>query len=310
MIIALIIFIIVLIFAAIFYYFFSLAFLRKKTVNSNQLDDVDSDINKPLAEFKELMRKGIDYIKSQSHIWVYITSFDGLKLAARYYENNTDKTIILFHGYRSSATRDFSTAVKMYMDFGFNVLLCDQRSHGKSEGKFITFGVKESKDVISWVNFIKEKYNTEKIILGGMSMGATTVLLAVAHNLPHSVKGIIADCGFSSPAEIINIVAKRYFKINAKYLLPIMNVVCLFFGKFSIYKSNTVNALKKSSIPILFVHGDSDTFVPCEMSIKAYEITKEHAKLLLINGADHGISYFIDTITVESELNDFLKLCM
>lgn len=299
--------VLLLIFLGIIYYFFSLAFVRNNAIKEADFEDVDSEINKPLAEYKELMRHGIKFVKNQPHTWVFTTSYDGLKLAARYYDNSSDKTIILFHGYRSSATRDFSTAVKMYMNFGFNVLLCDQRCHGKSEGKIITFGVKESCDVISWINYFHGKYKTEKIILGGMSMGATTVLLSVGHGLPKTVKGIIADCGFTSPAEIIGIVAKKHLKINAKYILPLLNLYCLIIGKFSIYKANTAEAIKNSDIPILFVHGENDTFVPCEMSVSAYKNANENSNLVLVNGAEHGVSYFVDTKTVEAKLENFLK---
>ena len=252
------------------------------------------------------MRSGIEYINTQPHTWLYITSFDGLKLAARYYNNNSDKTIILVHGYRSTSTRDFSTAVKMYMNFGFNVLLCDQRCSGRSEGRIITFGVKEHRDVLSWVDLIKNKYNTENIVLDGISMGATTVLLA-SEKAPKCVKRIVADCGFTSPVEIIKYVGKKYFKLNATLILPILNLLCLIFGRFSIYNISTIDSLKNSDIPVLFVHGAADDFVPCEMSQRTYDSIIERARIIIVEGAGHGLSYFVDTERVENELKSFLN---
>lgn len=274
------------------------------------VDNVDSLINKPLEEYKDIIKNGIEYINSTPHKWVEVVSYDGLKLKARYYDNKSDKTIILFHGYRSSAARDFSCAVKMYIDFGFNLLLCDQRSHGRSEGRLITFGVKESRDVITWTEFIQNKFSPTSIILDGMSMGATTVLLSANHNLPPVVKGIIADCGFSSPVDIINKVAKDSFKINAKYLLPVLNLGCMFFGKFSIYGSSTLDSVKKFDRPILFVHGKKDGFVPCEMSEMAYSNANEKSKLVIIEEANHGLSFLVDRKTVEKELKIFLEKCI
>lgn len=294
-------------FTAVVLYFFSIAFVKH---NMGNVDDVEAEINKPLWKYKDEIKAGLDYINSRPFEWVETVSFDGLKLAARYFDNKSEKTVILFHGYRSSAARDFSCAVEMYTKFGFNILLCDQRSHGRSEGRLITFGVKESRDVLSWIEFAENKYEPEKIILGGMSMGATTVLLACGYPLPDTVRGVVADCGFTSPVDIIKKVAKQSFKINASFFIPFLNLCCKLFGKFSITKTNTVDSLKKSKIPVLLIHGANDGFVPCEMSQKAYESTGENGHLVLIDGANHGMSYLTDKTKVETEIKIFFKKCV
>lgn len=296
----------ILIFGVIFYYFFSVAFIKHNIGNT---DNIFDPINKPLLKYRDIISEGIEYNKTEPQKWVNIKSFDGLNLYARYYDNKSDKTIILFHGYRSSALRDFSCAVRMYKDFGFNVLLCDQRSHGRSEGKLITFGVKEKKDVVSWCEFVCEKYSPEKIVLGGMSMGATTVLLSLGENLPENVKAAIVDCGFTSPEEIILKVAKQSFKINAKYVLPFLNIFCKFFGNFSIYNNDTRKTVANTEIPIMLIHGKEDGFVPCEMSVEAYNSAKSKKELLLVEGADHGLSFLIDSLLVKSTIKKFLKEC-
>lgn len=285
-------------------YFFLLAFVKQ---NMGDFDDVDAPVNKPLEKYKEVIKKGIEYNLSAPHKLVQTLSFDGLKLYARYYNNNYERTAILFHGYRSSAVRDFSCAVKMYTDFGFNVLLCDQRSHGRSEGKLITFGIKESRDVLTWIEIATEKLGAKEILLGGMSMGATTVLLSCRFGLPECVKGIVADCGFTSPADIINKVARDSFKINAKRVLPILNLMCRIFGRFSIYETNTLEAVEKSDVPIIFFHGSADNFVPCEMSQRVYNHIKERCRMVLVEDAGHGLSYLVDKKLVESELESFIE---
>lgn len=291
------------IFTAVVFYFFALAFIKQ---NMGDVDDVDAPVNKPLEKHKEVIRVGIEHIRSTEHKWHYTVSFDGLKLAARYFNNNSDTTVILFHGYRSSAARDFSCAVKMYMDFGFNVLLCDQRSHGRSEGTLITFGVKESRDALVWAEYTVEKLGAERIILGGMSMGATTVLLSLGLSLPEQVKIAIVDCGFTSPVDIIKKVAKDSFKINATPFLPILNLCCKIFGNFSLYGVNTIDILKNSDIPVLMIHGKADKFVPCSMSEEAFRVCNSKCRLVTVNDAQHGLSFLIDPETVKSSIREFI----
>lgn len=289
-------------FTAVIFYFFAIAFVKHDT---DDVDDLDSNINKPLKAYKEKIRSGMDYILNRDFKWVSTVSYDGLELFARYFDNNEDKLIILFHGYRSSALRDFSCAVEMYTKMGFNVLLCDQRSHGRSEGLLITFGVKESRDVLSWVEFASARFTPEKIVLGGMSMGATTVLLSLKYPMPDTVKAAVVDCGFTSPAAIIKKVAKQHFKINATFFIPFMNLACLIFGRFSITRDNTVDAVKNSDLPIMLIHGDSDGFVPCEMSQENYNKAGDKCHLSLIKGADHGLSFLVDEQKVVKEISEF-----
>lgn len=298
---------ILVLFFLIMLYFFNVAFIRH---SEDGIDDINSEQNLFLSRHKQIITEGMDYIDDSPHKWVYTTSFDGLKLAARYYDTGSDRCIILFHGYRSSAKRDFSCAVKMYCDLGLNVLLVDQRSHGKSEGKYITFGVNESCDVISWLDFlIKEHPETDSIFLGGMSMGATTVLLSTRFTLPSQVKGIIADCGFTSPKAIIKKVAKQKFFISGIIVIPIMDILCRIFGKFSISGISAEEALKQSDVPILLIHGTADNFVPCEMSKQNYGAARGKKQLYLVDGADHGMSFLADTKGVVGKVYEFINSC-
>lgn len=278
------------------YYFFAIAFVRNNLIDETSLQ---------LEKYKEIISKGIDFIENEPCKEVYINSFDGKKLAAKYFYYGKDKSVILMHGYRSIAARDFSCAVSMYKAFGFNVLLCDQRSHGKSEGMIITFGIKESYDVKLWADFLNEKFSQKRILLGGMSMGASTVMLSLGHKLPNTVKAVIADCGFTSACEIIEIVGKRKFKINPKPLMPFLNLYCLVFGKFSLFTKSAIDTVKDSNIPVLLVHGKADSFVPFEMSERIHKNT-QNTELLAVEGADHGLSYLVDKKRVEATIKEFL----
>ncbi len=297
--------VLILIILVVCFGFFCLAFLRH---DNPEIIDANSFENDFLDNYRPVVEKGIQYIKAFPKKEIYIKSFDGIKLYGEYFDNKSDRTMILFHGYRSVAYRDFSCAVKMYCDLGLNVLLVDQRSHFKSGGKLITFGVKEQKDVVSWIEYYLSNINANsKIFLGGMSMGATTVLLASGQELPQNVKGIVADCGFTSPVDIIKRVAHRNFKINASLVLPIMNLYCLLFGRFSIYNVSTVASLKKTKIPVLFIHGKDDKFVPPEMSDEGYKNTVSEKEILLVDNAGHGMSYLFDSELVFGKIKNFLE---
>lgn len=252
---------------------------------------------------------GINYINSQIATWIFIESFDGLKLAARYFENDTSKkTVILVHGYRSIAENDFATQFKLYYELGYNILLLDQRAHGKSEGKYITFGIKERYDLVSWCNYIVTKFpQTEEIILNGISMGTTTILLASEFELPKQVKGIIADCGFTSPKDIISKVMITRYGISPEVLLPFINIFCVLFGKFNIYECSVKQALSKSKIPILFIHGVSDDFVPSKMSKENFSNCISKKKIILVECVNHGLSFLKDKVRLSREIKNFLS---
>ena len=294
----------VFVFFSVVLYFFWVTFVKR---NSGNPEDVNDHCNRNLKEHKDIVRQGIEYVNSRPHKWVETVSYDGLILRGRYYDNRCEKTAIVFHGYRSAAARDFSCALQLYESLGFNVLMVDQRAHGRSEGRLITFGIKESRDVVSWVKFVTEKYAPQKILLGGMSMGATTVLLACGEDLPGSVKGVIADCGYTSPREIIKITAEKRFKFNAEFFIPFMDIFCRLFGKFSVKNVSTANAMKNSRIPVLLIHGTADDTVPLEMSERTIKSCSGKSRLLIVEGAGHGLSFLTDRTTVIKAIKEFVK---
>lgn len=291
---------------AIVLYIFEVAFLK------GEIFDVTKKQPKKggkLDEYLQEVIEGIEYIKSLESTWHYTKSVDGLKLAGRFFrKENSNKIIILFHGYRSIAENDFAAIFKWYYEAGYNILLVDQRSHGRSEGKFITFGVKERHDCLTWCEFaLKEFPYIEEIILGGMSMGTTTILMATSLNLPSKVKLIIADCGFTSPKDIITRVGLVKYGLDVTIILPIVNILCRIFAKFNIYECSAVEAMKTNKIPVLFIHGLGDDFVPCSMSRKNHEACNAAKKLVLVDCVNHGFSYLHDKKRVQTEILDFIN---
>ena len=243
------------------------------------------------------MHRMVDYLRSLPYEQVYITSHDGLRLAARYYHRTDGAPVkIEFHGYRSAATRDFSGANELDVMTGCNVLLIDQRSHGLSDGTVISFGIKERYDVLSWVNYVVDRFgNDVKILLSGVSMGAATVLMASELDLPSNVKGIIADCGFSSPSAIIKKVCKEDRHLPVAIIYPCIKFAAKWLGKFDLEESNAVDAVKHTKVPLFLVHGTDDRYVPCSMVYEIKEAAGDMAQLHIFEGSGHVLSYMDDT---------------
>lgn len=226
---------------------------------------------------------------------VSTTAFDGLTLSARYYHAADGAPLdIAFHGYRSAGLTDFCGGAEISREMGHNLLLVDQRAHGKSQGRTITFGVKERWDVLSWVDFALERFGPDtKILLYGISMGASTVLMASELPLPENVKGIVADCPYSSPAKIIASVGRK-MRIPAGLAASFSWVGAKVYGGFDLLEADPVRAVKKAKVPILLIHGESDGFVPCDMSAEIQRANPSQIYRCTFPGADHGISFLVD----------------
>lgn len=239
---------------------------------------------------------------------VRIKSFDGLTLYGRYYEVSEKAPLqIQFHGYRGTAIRDFCGGNKIAREMGQNTLVIDQRAHGKSEGKTICFGIKEKYDCLAWTKYAAKRFGDCPIILSGVSMGASTVLMASALDLPENVKCIVADCPFSSAEEIIAKECKK-MGIPKKLGMPFVKLGAFLFGKLKLSES-AEEAVKSAKIPILIIHGEADRFVPCEMSKKIKAANPEKISLHTFADSGHGLSYINDTPRYEKLTKEFFEKC-
>ena len=290
---------IIICFALIYTYFFRLAFCKNKPQNTPYTFSGSDN-----EEHKKRIKNGLEWFNAQPKEDIYIESHDGLKLHGVYLNVNpeTRKLILMFHGYRSSF-RDFACAYEYYAQLGFNMIVVDQRSHGLSEGKFITYGVLERYDVVSWLEYAKQKYpENNDIYIDGISMGASTVLMA--SDLVTGVKGIIADCGYTSAKDIITCVAKG-MHVPAFFVHPLGFMARIFCGID--YTYSTVDSLKKTNIPVIFVHGLSDDFVPAYMTEENYQVCNSKKTMVLVENAPHGYSFLIDEKRVKNELERFFN---
>ena len=241
------------------------------------------------------------------HTDVSITSFDGLKLCGKYYEYRKGAPIeILFHGHKGSAERDLSGGVYRCFELGHNALIIDHRASGHSEGRVITFGIKERRDCVDWINFVIKNIDANaKIIITGISMGAATVMMVSAMDLPSNVVGVLADCGYTSSEDVIKKVM-RDMKLPADLLYPFARLGARLFGGFDPDEFSPIEAMKKCRLPIIFFHGDADGYVPCYMSEQNFEAcSSERKRLVIIESAEHGLCFPTDMKKYVKELDDF-----
>ena len=226
---------------------------------------------------------------------VEIRSFDGLTLRGLYFESSPGGPVeLMFHGYRGSARRDLAGGVGRRLTLGHNVFLIDQRAGGSSDGHITTFGIRESRDCLDWVQYAIHRFGPDcKIILTGISMGAATVLMAAGNPLPPQVVGVLADCGYTSAPDIMRTVI-RALKLPVWPLYPLIRLSGRLFGGFDIEDASPVRAMTRCKVPVIFYHGEADTFVPCRMSHENYAACAAPKRLHITPGAGHGMSYPAD----------------
>ncbi len=241
---------------------------------------------------------------------VYTKSFDGLRLSARYYHVADGAPLqIQVPGYRGTSVRDFCGGNKLARKCGFNTLLIDLRAHGQSQGHTITFGVREKLDVVSWIDYAIDRFGKDvEIFLVGVSMGASTVLLASAENLPQNVKGIIADSPYARASDIIADTCAKS-RLDPRFMMPFVKLGARIFGGFDVTKADVPQAVSRTHIPILIIHGEEDDIVPCKMSEQIQNACNGYAQRLTFPDAGHGLSYMQDNARYEQAIKDFILRC-
>ena len=240
-----------------------------------------------------------------------ITAFDGISLHASYLPaSGSQKTVFCAHGYRSrGGAYDFGGLLKYYHTHGYNVFVIDQRAHGRSGGKHICFGLKERFDIRDWMRFIEKKLHPAEVFLHGISMGATSVLMALGESLPACVKGIIADCGYTGLRSILTYVLGKLAHLPVRILLPVLEDLAKAGAKFGMDDCITTEILKKNKLPVLFIHGGQDNFVPGEMTRANYEACTAPKELLVVEEATHAASYMVGRKSYEDTLQKFIRCC-
>ena len=284
---------------------FSLACARKiPKIIAPLMDGLIGDFK--LGEI-EMVKEGKRFYADEPRDTWKTRSHDGLLLSAQYIPcEKARATIIMFHGYRSSALHDFSGVLPYYRSLGLNILLCDHRAHGDSEGKYISFGVLERFDALAWIKEHNRRVGEQTpVILDGISMGGATVAYASDLDLPNNVKGIIDDCGYTFPKEQIHYVM-GLMKIPVFPFYYIADGMARVFAKFSFSDVDGRKTLAHTKVPCMFIHGEDDDFVPCRMGRECHDACVTDKRIFICKGAGHGLSYITETDKCKQMLKEFL----
>lgn len=238
---------------------------------------------------------------------IHIFSTDGLQLYGRFYQFREDAPLIIFfHGFHGISAWDGYGFFRICKENGINILMVDERAHGKSEGSVITFGIMERCDCKSWAEYAMKRFGKDTdVFLAGVSMGAASVMMSSELGLPENVRAIIEDCGYSEPVAIIRETI-RTRKLPVTPFYQMVKLCARFFGHFDLEAADAVRAVRQSTIPILFIHGEQDSIVPLSMEEELYEACGAKKERVQIAGANHANSAMTDYDTYETAVLQFI----
>lgn len=282
-------------------YFFNYALVRKNgeiaaaemsvysSIYENEKKD-RIDLNRKIQK-----EKTSSWLNSISKKEINIQSNDKLQLFASEFKlsNESNKWIILVHGYTSEQSSIYDIA-RHYSDKGYNVLTPDLRAHGLSEGKYVGMGWLDRNDLLLWIDYLLKNYRNSEIILHGVSMGAATVMMASGENLPTNVKLIVEDCGYTSVWDIFSFKLKLRFNLSTFPVLNAASFITNVRAGYNYKEASSIDQIKKSVTPILFIHGNADEFVPVNMAYKLYDNANINKELIIVDGAGHAESRLAD----------------
>lgn len=261
-------------------------------------------------EYKKIIHPNKEWIMSRPMEHITLTARDGITLHGDLISSDepSDRLLIAFHGYTSCGLSDCSSISSYFIKHGYDALIVDARAHGKSGGDYAGFGILDRYDCMSWIRYINDRFNGEKqIVLYGVSMGGATVLMTSGFSdIPDNVRAVIADCAFTSPYDVFAHVLKKDYKLPP---FPIMNIndeLCRRKAGYGFNDYSTLEAMRETKIPTLFVHGKNDKFVPVWMTEKNYSACRAPKELLMVENAGHGSSYYENVPLYESKVTEFL----
>lgn len=299
---------IIILFSIVLYLLVSFIFFNIlcKRLKGGKSLEVDKEMLNAIQNNQEQLQKGLAWLDEQASEPIMIKANDGIRLRGTYIEHpSSNRIMLLVHGYRSDSRKDIGSSASMYYELGFNLLLIDQRACGKSDGTYITFGAKESDDVLCWIDYLKEQFPKKSICLGGVSLGATTVLMTASKT--DDITHVIADCAYVDAKEEILYASKHFFKVNVSLFYPAIWLYCKLIADFDIAEINTVKALRRTKTPILWIHGSDDAYVLPENSQENFDKYKGTKQLEIFDGAIHGMSLWKDKERYINTIKTFLN---
>lgn len=261
--------------------------------------------------FFQKLSAAAEKLETTPHTTVQMQSYDGQTLVGHWFDCKEPKRVIVaMHGWRSGWSSDFGIIADFWRRNDSSVLFAEQRGQGSSGGAYMGFGMMERHDCLCWCRWINSHTAGHiPIYLAGVSMGATTVLMASDLELPSNVRGIMADCGFTSAHDIWKHVAEKNLHLSYDIHRGMADVLCRKRIAMSSRDCSTEKSLKDCKIPVLLIHGTADRFVPVEMTYRNYQACAAPKYLLIVPGAEHGMSYFLEKDRYEQAVLNFWKVC-
>ncbi len=261
-----------------------------------------------LGEYLENNLRWLESYGYEKHILV---SSRGEKLVGYLMKakEESDTYVFCAHGYRSYGKKEFCGVAQYYLEKNINVFFVDHVASGESEGTHCTFGYHETEDCLKWLSYMREKFGDNiKIILHGVSMGASTVMMMSSEtDLPENVKGVVADCGYSRAVDLFS-HKLRALKVPPEKLILAVNFVNRHNLGFDFRSLSPVDSVKNTKVPILFIHGNCDGLVPCNMAQELFSVCGHTKKdILIVDGADHAQSYMIGKELYTDKMDSFLS---
>lgn len=272
-------------------------------VSKNVLFPNTCDYNQSYKDEIERGRFTKEYFENIEKEEFYISSRKGYKIHGYYFDMKSNKTIIIIHGFTCNLWFSMKY-VEMFRKRGYNICVYDQRNHGLSGGEYTTLGHLESDDAVTVVDYVKERAGEGILGLHGESMGAGTAMMTLAKTT--AVDFLIEDCGYSSIYELLHVRLSEEYRLPD---FPFLNIAEIYIKlKYGVdfMKNSPIDVIRQSSIPILFIHGDIDSYVPTFMSKLLYEAKKDKKKLVHFENTKHAASYVNFPKKYEQVVNEFL----
>ena len=237
---------------------------------------------------------------------ISIVSDDGLTLRADMLRGSgTGKTVIFFHGYKSEPACDFAAMYDFYKTLGCDLIYVHMRAHGKSDGVYIGFGALDRYDVVQWANKAAELFPDNDIYLHGMSMGAASILQSMDLELNENVRGVIADCGYSDLNTVFRNLVGQLYHLPAMFV-DVFEYVNLLKAGYGFREASSVRSVSVARVPLVYICGDCDRYVPKDMALSIFNACKSEKKLLLVPGAGHAASYMCAKDEYEALVREFI----
>ncbi|MBQ9761802.1 MAG: alpha/beta hydrolase [Oscillospiraceae bacterium] len=255
------------------------------------------------ARFLQSLSDAAAKLRATPHETVEITARDGQHLVGHWFPHPEAKRVILtMHGWRSGWASDFGLIHDFFVENECSILYAEQRGQGRSGGDHMGLGLLERYDCLEWLRWLGADM---PIFLAGISMGATTVLMATGFDLPKNVRGVIADCGFTSAYDISRHILRQNLHLSFRSRTRAANAMFRKRLRMEIQEYSTVDALAEATVPVLFIHGTDDSFVPVSMTYENYKSCRTSKELLIVPGAEHGMSYYQDKARYQAAVRQF-----